>query len=113
MRGLSAWIRSQVNPIRSSAPGAKFSTSTSQRFTRRSSTCLPLALLASRVMERLLWFNMEVETVHVGNVAQLLAGDVAAPRPFHLDDVGAQPGEQLGTGGPRLNVREVENTHAV
>ena len=30
MRGLSAWMRSKVNPMRSSVPGAKFSTSTSQ-----------------------------------------------------------------------------------
>src|SRR5207302_1968685 len=32
MRGLSLWICSQVKPMRSSAPGAKFSTSTSQCF---------------------------------------------------------------------------------
>ncbi len=55
----------------------------------------------------------EVETVHVGNVAQLLAGDVSDPGLFHLDDVRPQPGEQLGAGGPRLNVREVENAHTV
>jgi len=55
----------------------------------------------------------EVETVDVRDVAQLLAGDVPGAGPLHLDDVCAQPGEQLRAGGPRLNVREVENTYAV
>src|SRR6202521_1311318 len=51
-------MRSQVNPMRSSTPGAKFSTSTSQLFTSRSSTCLPFWLLVSSVIERLLWLSM-------------------------------------------------------
>src|SRR5487761_2150076 len=51
-------MRSQVKPMRSSAPGAKFSTMTSQIFTRASSTSLPLGLRASMVMDRLLWFSM-------------------------------------------------------
>src|SRR4029077_15895114 len=57
--------------------------------------------------------HREVEAVHVGNVAQLLAGEVPGACLFHLDDVRPQPGEQLGAGGPRLNVREVENTYTV
>ncbi len=44
--------------MRSSTPGAKFSTSTSQCFTRRSSTALPRGFLVSSVIERLLWFSM-------------------------------------------------------
>src|ERR1700680_2316088 len=44
--------------MRSSAPGAKFSTSTSQYLMRRSSTALPRGFLVSRVIERLLWFSM-------------------------------------------------------
>src|SRR6202165_2227478 len=51
-------MRSQVNPMRSSTPGAKFSTSTSQLFTSRSSTSLPLWFLVSSVIERLLWLSM-------------------------------------------------------
>src|SRR6202165_625815 len=51
-------MRSQVNPMRSSTPGAKFSTSTSQLFTSRSSTSLPFWLLVSSVIERLLWLSM-------------------------------------------------------
>ena len=44
--------------MRSSAPGAKFSTSTSQCLTSDSSTALPLGFLASTVIERLLWFSI-------------------------------------------------------
>src|SRR6202041_1355823 len=58
MRGLSSWIRAQVKPMRSSAPGAKFSTSTSQCLTSFSRTCLPCSLLVSSVTERLLWFSI-------------------------------------------------------
>src|SRR6202158_1380661 len=49
---------SQVKPMRSSAPGAKFSTSTSQCLTSLSSIALPFLLLVSSVTERLLWFNI-------------------------------------------------------
>src|ERR1700728_1961572 len=56
--GFSCWMRSQVKPMRSSAPGAKFSTSTSQCRISRSSTALPRGFLVSRVIERLLWFSM-------------------------------------------------------
>ena len=58
MRGFSSWMRSQVKPMRSSAPGAKFSTSTSQVLISRSSTSLPLGSLVLTVIERLLWFSM-------------------------------------------------------
>ena len=51
-------MRSQVKPMRSSAPGAKFSTSTSQVLTSFSSTSLPRVDLVSSVIERLLWFSM-------------------------------------------------------
>ncbi len=58
MRGLRAWMRSQPSPMRSIAPGAKFSTSTSQWRISDSSTCLPLGVLASSVTERLLWLSI-------------------------------------------------------
>ncbi len=58
MRGLSDWMCSHVRPMRSSAPGAKFSTSTSQCFTSDSSTALPFGFFASTVIERLLWFSI-------------------------------------------------------
>ena len=44
--------------MRSSAPGAKFSTSTSQVFTSRSSTSMPCLFLESSVIERLLWLSI-------------------------------------------------------
>src|SRR4029079_10301560 len=47
-------IRSQVKPMRLSAPGAKFSTSTSHCLTRASRIALPFGFLASTVIERLL-----------------------------------------------------------
>ena len=58
MRGLSCWMRSQVSPMRSSAPGAKFSTSTSHVFTSRSRISMPFLFLLSMVIERLLWFSI-------------------------------------------------------
>src|SRR6516162_4133870 len=51
-------MRSQEKPMRSSAPGAKFSTSTSQCLTSRSSTALPSGFLVSSVIERLLPFSI-------------------------------------------------------
>ena len=58
MRGLSSWMCSQVKPMRSSAPGAKFSTSTSHALISRSTTSLPFGSLVSSVIERLLWFSI-------------------------------------------------------
>ena len=54
MRGFSLWTCSHVKPMRSSVPGAKFSTSTSQVFTSRSRISLPFGCLESIVIERLL-----------------------------------------------------------
>ena len=58
MRGLSLWMCSQVRPMRSSAPGAKFSTSTSHVLTSRSRISLPFGCLESIVIERLLPLSM-------------------------------------------------------
>src|SRR6476620_9073120 len=58
MRGLSVRMCSQVKPMRSRAPGAKFSTITSHVFTSSSSTALPCGLRPSIVIERLLWFSI-------------------------------------------------------
>src|SRR6476646_3260151 len=46
-------MRSQVKPMRSSAPGAKFSTSTSHFLTSASRIAFPFGFLASTVIERL------------------------------------------------------------
>src|SRR5690242_8993878 len=52
------WIFSQGKPMRSSTPGPKFSTSTSQVLISAVRTSLPLGFLVSSVIERLLWFSM-------------------------------------------------------
>ena len=44
--------------MRSSAPGAKFSTSTSHSSMRRVKIALPRSVLVLRVMLRLLWFSI-------------------------------------------------------
>ena len=58
MRGLISWMRSHENPIRSSAPGAKFSARTSQLCSRRVKRAFPFSLLVLRVTLRLLWFSI-------------------------------------------------------
>ena len=56
--GLSSWSRSQVKPIRSIAPGAKFSTRTSEFFTRSMKISLPRSDFMFSVMLRLLQFSI-------------------------------------------------------
>jgi hypothetical protein len=43
----------------------------------------------------------------------LAARDVPLASAFNLDDVSAQPREQLRTRRPGLNVREIEDANAV
>src|SRR4051812_27016978 len=52
------WIFSQGKPMRSSTPGPKFSTSTSQLLINAVRTSLPLGFLVSSVIDRLLWLSM-------------------------------------------------------
>jgi hypothetical protein len=40
------------------------------------------------------------------------AASLAVPRVFHLDDIGAEPGERLGAGGAGLELAQVENADA-
>jgi hypothetical protein len=54
----------------------------------------------------------EVQAVGPGNVAQLLARDVAAAGLLDLDHVGAEPGQQLCASRSGLHVREIENAYA-
>ncbi len=58
MRGLSSWMCSQVKPMRSSAPGAKFSTSTSHDLISLSTMALPFGSFVLTVIERLLWLSI-------------------------------------------------------
>ncbi|MGY4369474.1 hypothetical protein ACVW1A_005539 [Bradyrhizobium sp. LB1.3] len=55
----------------------------------------------------------EIQAVHVRDVLQLATGDVTHARTFHLDHVGAEPGQQLCAGRSGLDVGEVENANAL
>ena len=54
----------------------------------------------------------EIQAVHVRNVLQLPARDVADAGTLDLDHVGAEPGQQLRAGRARLDVGEIENFYA-
>ena len=58
MRGLSSWIFSQGKPMRSIAPGAKFSTITSHSSISLVKISLPASVLGFNVRLRLLAFSM-------------------------------------------------------
>ena len=55
----------------------------------------------------------EIEAVGARHVLQLAARDVAGARPLDLDHVGAEPREKLRAGRARLDMREVEDLHAI
>jgi hypothetical protein len=57
--------------------------------------------------------HREVEAVGIGDVTQLLARDVARAGALHLDDVRAEPRKQLRARRSRLNMREIQDAHAV
>ena len=87
--------------MRSSAPGAKFSTSTSQCLTSRSRMSLPLRVLGiDRDRALVAVEHREIEAVGALHVAQLAARDVADARPLDLDAVGAHVGQKLRAGRP-------------
>ena len=58
MRGLISWTRSQLKPCRSSAPGPKFSTRTSQFLISSVKIARPCSVLVLIVMLRLLQFSI-------------------------------------------------------
>ena len=113
MRGFSSWKRSQVKPWRSSTPGPKFSTMTSQRRTSASITVLPLGRLhVDRDAALVRVQHREIEAVGALHVLQLAAGDVAAAGQLDLDHVGAHPGQQLRPGRAGLDMAHIEDAHA-
>jgi hypothetical protein len=57
--------------------------------------------------------HREIEAVDPGDVPELAAGDIADSRPLDLDDVGTQPGEELGAGRARLDMGEVQDAYVV
>ena len=56
--------------------------------------------------------HREIEAVHIRDVLQLAARDVADAGPLDLDHVGAEPGEELRAGRPGLHMGEVEDADA-
>ena len=55
---------------------------------------------------------MEIPRVVVGMAGPQPAAGVAGLRVFDLDHLGAEPGQRLGAGRPRLELGEVDNPHA-
>src|SRR5262245_34371661 len=56
--------------------------------------------------------HCEVEAVDIGNVTQLLARVVPAGS-LQFDDVRTQPRQDPSAGRPRLDMRHVQDTHAL
>jgi hypothetical protein len=65
--------------MRSSAPGAKFSTSTSQCLTNFQHLLALLALGVERHRALVVVQHREIQAVRVRDIAQLFARDIAAP----------------------------------
>src|SRR4051795_6803376 len=57
--------------------------------------------------------HREVEAVHVGQIAQLAAGDVPAAGLLDLDDVGSHPGQELRADRAGLHIRHVHHADAL
>ena len=57
--------------------------------------------------------RQEVARVHAGLLGAAVAARLALAGLLHLDDVGAQPGQQLGARGSRLELGQVEHADAV
>ncbi len=55
----------------------------------------------------------EIEAVRARDVAKLAARDVARTGLLHLDDVGAEPRQELGAARTGLHMRDVQDSHAI
>ena len=94
--------------MRSMAPGAKFSTSTSASRISFSMTSLPSGVLVLIASERFVAVqHREVQGVDVGDVAQLVAGHVTTVEALDLQDVGTEPGEHLHAGPAWTPVKSI------
>ena len=87
MRGLICRMTSQLNPWRSRAPGAKFSTSTSHfsiSFRKNLLSFWGLGVDGDAALIAV--EHGEIQAIDIGQVPELLAGDIASPRQFDFDD---------------------------
>ena len=111
-RQLRAAAPRSAKPRRSSVAGAKFSASTSAV---RSSARRCCALVVRRQVEHdaalALIEQHEDDAVARGVAADQVAARLAARR-LDLDDVGAQPGEDLRRRRPGLVLGEIDDAHA-
>ena len=75
---------------------------------------LAARILVSSVIERLLWFSMVKYRLSTSGMSRSCSRVTSpAPGPLDLDDVGAEPRQQLRAGRTGLHVREVEDANAV
>ena len=97
------------------APGAKFSTMTSARFAMFLTSSSPRSDFRLTVMDFLLALNnrkYQESWPWPDDSVQQEAARFAALRVFHLDDLGAEPGERLGAGRAGLELGQVQDTDA-
>src|SRR5262249_37220875 len=57
--------------------------------------------------------HREIKAVGSRNVSQLTAGGISLARLFNLDDVGAEPRQNLGAGRSRLDMCHVQNPYTL
>ena len=57
--------------------------------------------------------HREIEAVDARNVAQLAARRIAFARPLDLDDVGAEPRQNLRAGRSRLHMRHIQDPNTL
>ena len=82
--------------MRSSAPGPKFSTSTSDSRISFSSTSLPSGFLVSSVSEFLLLLSIVKYSASASGMSRNWLRVTSPTGTLDLDHVGAEPGQQLG-----------------
>ena len=98
--------------MRSIAPGAKFSTITSHASINLVKITFPPFDLVFSVMLRLLWFSIVKYKLSTSGMSRSWLR-VASPFPGRstLMTSRSEPREELGTRGPRLDVRHVQNSY--
>src|SRR5262252_3472788 len=80
---------------------------------RPRSNSLPRSLLRFNVIDFLVRIeHHEVVAVRILAIRRRAASLLSAGRVLDLDDLGAEPGERLGDGGTRLELREINHLDA-
>ena len=96
--------------MRSIAPGAKFSTSTSASRISFSMTSLPSGVLVLIASDRLLLLSIVKYRASTSGMSRSWWRVTSPPVvPLDLQHVGAEPGEHLGAGRAGLDAGEVDD----